>query len=131
LSVCSGAPETPPKTLAITANDKMKFDIAAFQVKPGQTIVVTLKSIGTQPNASIGHDFMLLKQNVNALSFVEANAAASNGEDMTIIPDSMPRSLTLSPRSSLAKLAGVSKTSIFFETETAPSALSRSFYCGN
>ncbi len=53
----------------------MKFDIAAFDVTPGQTVVVTLKNIGIQPKASMGHDFIVLKQNVNALRFVDANSS--------------------------------------------------------
>ncbi len=71
---CSRAPEIPPKTVEITANDQMKFDIAAFDVTPGQTVVVTLKNIGIQPKASMGHDFIVLKQNVNAIRFVDANS---------------------------------------------------------
>src|SRR5450631_2356441 len=37
---CSRAPEAPPKTVEIQADDKMRFDVTAFEVKPGQKISV-------------------------------------------------------------------------------------------
>lgn len=69
---CNHAPPAPPKTVKITANDKMKYDLNAFEVKPGQQVSVTLTNIGTSPKVSMGHDFVLLKSNVNVPGFVEA-----------------------------------------------------------
>ncbi len=59
----------------------MQFSLAAFDVNAGQKVVVTLKNIGVQPKASMGHDFIVLKQNVNAVSFVDANSSfAAKGQ---------------------------------------------------
>lgn len=74
LASCSRAPEIPPKTIEITADDKMKFSISAFDVSPGQKVTVTLKNTGTSPKASMGHDFLVLKKNVNMMAFLEAGA---------------------------------------------------------
>lgn len=62
---CSRAPETPPKTVQINADDKMKFDLTAFEVKPGQKVSVTLTNVGTTPKFSMGHNFVLLDRIVN------------------------------------------------------------------
>lgn len=62
---CSRVPEAPPKTVEINADDKMKFDVTAFEAKPGQKISVTLKNVGTTPKFSMGHNFLLLDRTVN------------------------------------------------------------------
>jgi azurin len=62
---CSRAPEAPPKMVQINADDKMKFDVTAFEAKPGQKISVTLKNVGTTPKFSMGHNFLLLDRTVN------------------------------------------------------------------
>ena len=62
---CSRAPEAPPKTVQINADDKMKFDLTAFEVKPGQKVSVTLKNVGTTPKFSMGHNFIMLDRTVN------------------------------------------------------------------
>ena len=68
---CSKAPPVPPKTVQIDANDKMKYDLTAFEVKPGQQVKVTLTNKGTAPKASMGHNFILLKQNTNVQKFLD------------------------------------------------------------
>ena len=65
VSSCSRAPEAPPKTVEVNADDKMKFDLTAFEVKPGQKVVVTFKNVGTTPKFSMGHNFVLLDRTVN------------------------------------------------------------------
>lgn len=69
---CSRAPEAPPKTVELNVDDKMKFDLSAFEVKAGQKVSVTLKNIGTSPKASMGHNFVLLNRNANMDKFAEA-----------------------------------------------------------
>jgi azurin len=63
---CARAPEIPPKTVQVQADDKMRFDVTAFEVKPGQKVEVTFKNIGTTPKFSMGHNFVLLDRTVNA-----------------------------------------------------------------
>jgi len=62
---CSKAPEAPPKEVTIQADDKMRFDVTAFEAKPGQKVTVTIKNIGTTPKFSMGHNFVLLDKTVN------------------------------------------------------------------
>jgi azurin len=65
ITACSRAPETPPKEVQIQADDKMRFDVTAFEANRGQKIKVTIKNIGTTPKFSMGHNFVLLDRTVN------------------------------------------------------------------
>lgn len=65
LSGCSPAPQTPPKAVEIQADDKMRFDVTAFDAKPGQKIAVTIKNVGTTPKFSMGHNFVMLDKAIN------------------------------------------------------------------
>ena len=80
LASCSRTPQGPPKTVQITADDKMKFSLTAFEVKPGQQVSVTLTNVGTSPKASMGHNFIVLKQNTNVPKFLDEGSmhAAQN-----------------------------------------------------
>jgi azurin len=62
---CSHAPEAPPKEVTIQADDKMRYDMTAFDASPGQKISVTIKNIGTTPKFSMGHNFVLLDRTIN------------------------------------------------------------------
>ncbi len=62
---CSHAPEAPPKEVTIQADDKMRYDVTAFDASPGQKISVTIKNIGTTPKFSMGHNFVLLDRIIN------------------------------------------------------------------
>ena len=65
LAGCSRAPEGPPKEVTIQADDKMRFDVTAFDASPGQKISVTIKNVGTTPKFSMGHNFVLLDRTIN------------------------------------------------------------------
>jgi azurin len=77
---CSRAPEGPPKTVSISCDDRMKYDLKAFEATPGQKIVVTISNKGTTPKASMGHNFVMLDRNVNVASFLDA-ASMQAGHD--------------------------------------------------
>ena len=62
---CSRAPEAPPKEVSIQADDKMRYDVTAFDASPGQKISVTIKNVGTTPKFSMGHNFVLLDRTIN------------------------------------------------------------------
>jgi azurin len=85
ISGCSRAPEAPPKMIAINADDKMKYDVTAFDAKPGQKISVTLKNIGTTPKFSMGHNFVVLDRNVNVQNFLDA--ASTNAAHDYVPPE--------------------------------------------
>ena len=79
---CSRAPQVPPKTVEVQADDKMRFDVTAFDVSPGQKVTITLKNVGTTPKFSMGHNLVVLdkqitEQNIQARFLDPASTAAS------------------------------------------------------
>jgi azurin len=85
LGGCSPAPQVPPKEIHINADDKMKYDVTAFDAKPGQKIAVTLTNVGTTPKYSMGHNFVVLDRNVNVQAFLDA--ASMNAAHDYVPPD--------------------------------------------
>jgi azurin len=77
LAACSQAPQAPPKEIKIQADDKMKFDVTAFEAKPGQKISITLLNVGTTPKFSMGHNCVVLDRNVNVQTFLDAASMAA------------------------------------------------------
>jgi len=80
---CSRAPEAPPKEVQIQADDKMRFDVTAFDAKPGQKISVTIKNVGTTPKFSMGHNFVMLDKTVNTgnvTKFLDTAAMAASSD---------------------------------------------------
>jgi len=83
LNGCSRAPEAPPKEVTVQADDKMKFDVTAFDVSPGQKVQITLKNIGTTPKFSMGHNLVVLdkqitEQNIQARLLDPASTEAAH-----------------------------------------------------
>ena len=66
-------PGLPEKKVEITGNDQMKFDVTAIEAKPGQKVTVTLKNGGTMPKMSMGHNFVLLNNDIDPAKFIEAS----------------------------------------------------------
>ena len=79
---CSRAPEAPPKAIVVEADDKMRFDVTAFEVTRGQKVSITLKNVGTTPKFSMGHNLVMLDRTVNTSNvnkwLDEASLAASS-----------------------------------------------------
>lgn len=65
-----------PRIVELTGDDKVQFNKTEITAKPGETLRVVLKSIGTAPKAIMGHNFVLLKAGVDAVEFNKASFAA-------------------------------------------------------
>ena len=63
----------PETKVDIAGNDQMKFDVTAIEAKPGQKVTVTLRNIGTMPKISMGHNFVLLANDIDPAKFIEAS----------------------------------------------------------
>lgn len=63
----------PELKVQVTANDQMKFDVLTIEAKPGQKVTLTLKNAGTMPKMSMGHNLVLLSNDVEAATFIEAS----------------------------------------------------------
>ena len=86
-NACSRVPEGPPKEVTIQADDKMRYDVTAFDAKPGQKISVTIKNVGTTPKFSMGHNFVMLDR---AISTANVQAAFLDKASMEASHDYVP-----------------------------------------
>jgi azurin len=57
------------RTIEITGGDDMKFSVTSITAKPGETIHVVLKSVGTVPKMAMAHNFVALNAGVDAAKF--------------------------------------------------------------
>lgn len=80
-TVSSAAPATAAvRTIAITANDTMKFNVTEIHVRPGETVAVTLTNEGNIPKVAMGHNWVLFTPgtDLNAVAASAPAAAATN-----------------------------------------------------
>ena len=70
------------RVVEIEATEAMKFSVTTITAKPGEDLVVRLKILGKMPKGAMDHNFVLLKEGVNAATF--ANDAMMAGP--TYIP---------------------------------------------
>lgn len=99
LASCNGkteekAPEQPAQTeetttadvptetaeFTLNAGDDMKYDLSEMKVKAGQKVKVTLHHTGKSAKTAMGHNFVLLTQDIDFLKFAEAAIAAADNE---------------------------------------------------
>jgi len=84
------APATAPaagvRVIKVTANDQMKFNVTAIELKVGEEVKITLTNIGTMPKQAMGHNLVVLKPGTDEMAFATAAAPAAATEH---IPDSM------------------------------------------
>ena len=71
------------RTIELTGDDKMKFDKTELTAKPGETIRVVVKSIGTMAKTIMAHNFVLLKLDADVAEF---NTAAFSARATDFIP---------------------------------------------
>lgn len=74
------------RTVQITGTDTMKFDKTEIAAKPGETLRIVLKNVGTMPKIVGGHNFVLLKLGTDQVEFTKA---AFNARETEFIPPSM------------------------------------------
>lgn len=85
--------QAKPRIVDITGNDQMKYSLTTITAKPGETLTVRLKSIGTVPKIAMGHNFVLLAKGTDATAF--ATAAASAYQTGYIPPAMKPKVLAM------------------------------------
>ena len=71
------------RTIELTGNDQMKYDKTELTAKPGESIRLVLKSIGTMAKTVMGHNFVLLKLGTDVNEF---NTAAFSARATDFIP---------------------------------------------
>ena len=66
-----------PRVVDIVGNDQMQFSVTSITAKPGETLTVRLKSVGTLPKVAMAHNFVLLAKGTDAKAFANAAAMAA------------------------------------------------------
>lgn len=72
-------------TFHLTGNDQMQYNLHKMEVPAGSTVRVDLKHIGKMNKDVMGHNFVLLKQNVDLSEFT---SAAMTAKQTDFIPES-------------------------------------------
>ena len=65
-----------PRTVSITASEKMQFSLTTINAKPGEQLHVVLRALGTMPKLAMAHNFVLLTKGTNLAAFIKASASA-------------------------------------------------------
>ena len=82
------AKEEKRKEIVISGNDAMQFDVKKFEVAPADTILLTLKNVGSIPKIAMGHNLVILKKDIDSLSFGQ-KVLASGGSATNPLPKSL------------------------------------------
>jgi len=70
----AAAAAAAPRTVTLTANDKMQFSAQTIEARPGEQLRVVLKNVGSMPKLAMAHNFVVLKPGTDAAAFVSAGA---------------------------------------------------------
>jgi len=66
--------------IILNSDDLMRFDKNILLVQSGQKITLTLNHIGKMDKSIMGHNFVLLKKDVDVIAFAEKAVLAKNNE---------------------------------------------------
>jgi azurin len=100
------------RTIEMTGGDDMKYNVTEIKAKPGETIKIQLKNVGTLPKMAMAHNVVVLKPTTK---LVEFNQAAAMARDTNFIPAAMKGDVIAS-----TELAGPGETvEVSFKAPTA------------
>ncbi|XCF07146.1 azurin [Tamlana crocina] len=74
------AASSNPNDVVITGNDGMQFNKKQIRVEAGKKVKITLRHIGKMDKNVMGHNFVLLKQGVDVMTFGPKAAAFKDSE---------------------------------------------------
>ena len=74
--------------ITISGNDTMQFDVKNFEVKAGKSVIIIFKNAGKLPKIAMGHNLVLLKKGITAISFGQ-KALGAGANAVNALPDSL------------------------------------------
>ena len=80
--------EKDTREIVITGNDAMQFDLKKMEASAGENIKITFKNVGSIPKIAMGHNWVLLKKDIDALAFGQ-KVLASGGSATNALPKSL------------------------------------------
>jgi azurin len=60
------------RTVELTGNDTMKYDVTNIDAKPGETLRIVLKNVGSMPKVAMAHNVVILKPGTDGAAFTSA-----------------------------------------------------------
>ena len=79
----------------------MQFNKREFEVAAGQVVELEFKNVGKLPKAAMGHNLVILKEGVSALSFgskaLKAGASATNPLPKSVMDEVLAHTKLLGP----------------------------------
>jgi len=79
---------SPAKEIEISGNDAMQFDVKSFDAKAQESLQLTFKNIGSMPKIAMGHNLVILKKDISAITFGQ-KVLASGGSATNPLPKSL------------------------------------------
>jgi azurin len=64
------------RTVELTGGDDMKYNTTTITAKPGETLHVVLKSVGTIPKIAMAHNFVVLAAAADVNEFIKSSMNA-------------------------------------------------------
>jgi azurin len=74
------------RTVELTGGDDMKYNVTEITAKPGETIHIQLKNVGTLPKMAMAHNVVVVKPTTKVVEF---NTAGASARDTDFIPPAM------------------------------------------
>lgn len=105
-------------TVTIEGHDNMTFNLKEIRVKAGEPVTLTLKHVGSLPEASMGHNWVLLKPGTDVADFA---VEAMNFKDNNYVPSETDKVIAHTE-----VIGGGEETTITFD---APEAGTYDFIC--
>ncbi|MFW5820975.1 MAG: plastocyanin/azurin family copper-binding protein [Bacteroidota bacterium] len=79
LTLATG-PESSNRSIYIEGYDRLEFSKEEIKASPGETLQITLKTVSDLPPSQMAHNWVLLKKNTSALSFVNKGQDDKNND---------------------------------------------------
>ena len=76
------SPADSTKTVVIVANDTLRFSVTRIEATPGESLHVQLRNEGTLPKNGMGHNWILLDGDNEAMPYAMAAISAASLEYM-------------------------------------------------
>ena len=83
-----------PRTIEITVNDQMKYDVPAITAKRGETLKIRLHATGTMPKNIMAHNLVVLKATTDVNAFV---TKANVSRDTNYLPADLNSAIIAAP----------------------------------
>lgn len=76
VSAAAPAAAAGPRTIELTANDSMKYNLNSISLAVGEEVRISLSNVGSMPKQAMAHNLVVLKPGSDSAAFATAAAAS-------------------------------------------------------